>query len=57
MKFVELIRMPFGKHKGKIINQMTSIEETKYLHWLINSNIVILPSLKKEIQKHLNIKI
>jgi hypothetical protein len=46
----------FGKFKGRTIESMTSKEESQYLHWLINSDFRLNPTLEKHIKNHLNLK-
>lgn len=48
--------LKFGKYKGRDIKKMTSVEETKYLHWLLQSDVKVDGETKKEIKKQLNIK-
>ena len=47
-----LNRIPFGKYKNRIITSMTSVEETRYLFWLIQSKYCN-PRLKISIERHL----
>ena len=44
-------KIPFGKYRGRMLSTLTTPEETKYLHWLMNTdNNVINRTL---IDKHL----
>jgi len=47
------MKLTFGKYKGRSIKQMTSRDETQYLHWLMNSRIKLNDSLKQTIKSHL----
>ena len=46
------MKIPFGKHKGRLIRSMCSVEETNYLRWLLQSKFGSF-ELKQEIKKHI----
>lgn len=50
------MKLRFGKFKGTKIENMKSVEETKYLHFLLNSKIELDKETKASIKKQLNIK-
>ena len=45
----------FGKYKGRKLSTLTTPEETKYLHWLMNTDNKIIP--RKLINNHLKGKL
>jgi hypothetical protein len=49
------MKLTFGTYKNTKISEMTSPQQVKYLHWLLNSQIKISEKLRNEIKKHLGI--
>ena len=47
------MKITFGQYKGRLISSMTSVVETNYLRWLLQSKFGSF-ELKQEIKKQLN---
>jgi uncharacterized protein (DUF3820 family) len=46
---------PWGKYQGRKIKFMTSVEEAKYLHWVVGSKF--WPKMKKEIKDEIKLRL
>ena len=48
-----ILIMPFGKHKGRKLEDLVEKDEIQYLNWLVSQNW-IESRLENSIKKHLN---
>lgn len=46
------LRMPFGKHKGELIENLPE----DYLHWCLKNVEDLSPALQEEMEKQLSMK-